>query len=364
MAKKRILRKHEDIRKMIEDTDMKFIMLNNRLFDDFYKLGKIQYRPKLISDKDGDRYINYDGMVYPYQEFADKEKMLTATFDERDFILIVLLKFLSLHNFKGYTKEIADYLGYSDKRVKERIKKLQFLEGTMNNTFYHKKKERTMYPDGVKVRVINEESEDGYENGNIKRKFYKWHLNFDCDYKREVDEHGEIQDTPINFFKVTIYDLDLYTSKLLNEKEFITYLYFVSSYNANQDIWHTMDKLSENLNTKDVKITEKIVARLIELRVKDKFVDENNQDFPLFHVKRPANYEKRVKEREQPSAYYIPMYNVQMCERLNDKNSDTYVSNEAEEVHNEEQPVGSTFGEKKNQWGSREFGDEIAELFG
>jgi hypothetical protein len=61
---------------MIEDTDMKFVMLNNRLFDDFYKIGKVQYRPKLISDKDGDRSIDYVGKVYHYIILKDTRRKL------------------------------------------------------------------------------------------------------------------------------------------------------------------------------------------------------------------------------------------------------------------------------------------------
>lgn len=40
MAKKRELRSKKEIREMIESTDMKFVMLNNRLFDDFYSKGE------------------------------------------------------------------------------------------------------------------------------------------------------------------------------------------------------------------------------------------------------------------------------------------------------------------------------------
>lgn len=74
-----------------------------------------------------------------------------------------------------------------------------------------------MFPDGKLVRLINEEKVDGYE-GTTKRKFYKWYLNFDCDYKQEVDgETGEIKDIPINFFNDETLSGKLNTLLQVNE---------------------------------------------------------------------------------------------------------------------------------------------------
>ena len=51
MAKKKDLRSHKEIREMFEQSKMKFVMLNNRLFDDFYSKGKVTYRPQLVREK-------------------------------------------------------------------------------------------------------------------------------------------------------------------------------------------------------------------------------------------------------------------------------------------------------------------------
>ncbi|MEH7574399.1 hypothetical protein, partial [Cytobacillus firmus] len=201
------------------------------------------------------------------------------------------------------------------------------------------------YPDGKLLRLINEEKVEGYENGTTKRVFYKWHLNFDCDYKREIDKGGKENDTPINFFKVTIYDLDLYTSGLLNEQEFITYLYFIRSYNSGNEIWHSINKLSEKLNIKDTRITEKIVERLLVTRVKDQFCRED-EDFPLVHVDRPNNYKRKIRERQQPSSFYKPVYNIKTCERLSDPNQSQ--DNQADEDVNEESDKYETWGFNPN----------------
>jgi hypothetical protein len=326
MAKKRDLRKPKEIREMIEESGMKFVMLNNRLFDDFYTRGKVVYRPILVG-KNGDGWLDHKGITHPYSDYSGDNNTINVTFDERDFILVILLKFLSQINYQGYTQEIADYLNNkcnsSDKRIKERLKKLQFIQGTINNIYHHKDNNRVMFPDGTKVRLINEEKVEGYENGSTKRTFYKWHLNFDCDYKRENKEGKEV-DTPINFFKVTIYDLDLYTSGLLNDKEFITYLYFIRANNKEEkQIWHSVEKLSQKLNIKDTSITNKIVTRLLATRVKDQFCNDG-EDFPLVHVDRPANYERKIRERLQPSSYYKPIYNTSTLNRLNDDNPNPY----------------------------------------
>lgn len=349
MAVKRQLRKPSEIRSMFEESEMKFVMLNNRLFDDFYSKGKVDYNPILSSEKDGDFWIDYKGKKHPYSQCntgkywiddKGKKQPYQATFDERDFILVIFLKFLSQHNFQGYTQEIADYLfpsvnGQNDKRLKERLKKLSFLQGTVNNIYNQKEQKRIMHPDGISVSLVNEEKVEGYEDGTTKTKriFYKWHLNFDCDYKKETDKEGKEKLTPINFFKATIYDLDLYTSGLLNEKEFITYLYFIRSYNGDNKIWHSLSALSEKLNIKDISIVEKIVDRLLVVRVKDQFVTKEIEDFPLLHADFPANYNRKIKERQQPSAYYKPVYNMQMCLRLNEvENTNPYEQSEVDEV--------------------------------
>lgn len=329
MAKKRNLRNHADIRNMIEETDLKYIMLNNRLFDDFYKIGKFKYTAFETIENGVTQYTDYKGSRVKDYDFNEEltKPQLTVTFDERDFLLLILMKFLSLHSFKGYPKEIAMYLtkdNANDKRIKERIKKLQFLTGKVNNKYSFKTKERKMYPEYIEVPLINEEVVSGFEEGKIKRKFNKWHLTFDCDYKEEVAaETGEVIQTPINFFIITIYDLDLYTNGTLNAKEFITYLYLISSYNAKKDIWHSIDKLSENLNIKDARTSEKIIKRLQEIRIKDQFSTEEYPDYPLIHTKQPENYSKRVRDRERPSAYYIPIYNIKMRERLEKSQSES-----------------------------------------
>lgn len=92
MAKKKDLRSHKEIREMFEQSKMKFVMLNNRLFDDFYSKGKVTYRPQLVG-KNNDEWLNYTGKIHPYQSYSDNSKFIEATFDERDFILIIIIKF-------------------------------------------------------------------------------------------------------------------------------------------------------------------------------------------------------------------------------------------------------------------------------
>ncbi|KQL54525.1 hypothetical protein AN964_14165 [Heyndrickxia shackletonii] len=334
MAKKRIKRKPKEIREMIETTDMKYIMLNNRLFDDFYSKGKVTYKPVLMKEKNKDTgkveeyWLYHDGKTVDYSENNIPEPK-TATFDERDFLIIILIKFLQQQNFVGYSKELADYLFKSkkdnnDKRMKQRLKKLQVLQGTVNNIYHHKDKKRVMHLDGTQVRLINEEKVEGYE-GNTKRIFYKWHLNFDCDYKIEKDKDKKETEVPTNFFRVTIYDLDLYTNGILNEKEFITYLYFIRSFNPSIPIWHSIGAISEKTNVKNVSKTDELVERLTHVKVKDKFCKED-ETFPLIHVDRPENYKRKILERQQPSSFYKPIYHLSTMKRLMGEDDPNYYS--------------------------------------
>lgn len=326
MAIKRKLRSPVEIRKLIEESGIKYIMINNRIFD-LYKAEKVEYSLKMIQ-KDSkknikeDHYIDLAGNKYSYQEGQGIKG--STTFDERDFVIFILLNFLDLLEFKGYSKEVADYLGYSDKRVKERIKKLQFIQGDTNSYFYRKTQERQYVDEndlskrGI-LRFIDEKKETGYENGK-RLSINRWYVHWGCDYKKENKEvNGSVQqvDVPISFFPVTIYDLDLLTDGLLNENEFITYLLTVKSYNSgkNDTVNYSMRALAENLGIKIEATVEKYINRLLDLRVKDQFCEEG-QDFPLVHRKTNQNHQRKLATRSEPSYKYIPVYNITMMQRL------------------------------------------------
>lgn len=321
MATKRTLRKPEELRELIENSGLKYVMINNRIFDDFLEKGGNYYSPKKVIDEKNkkEEWKDHEGKVYEFSQIND----IYATFDERDLILFIFLKFLEQQEFSGYTQEIADYLRYSDKRIKPRLNKLEFLTGSYN----HLTNENEIQE--KRARLINKKNIKGYENGK-KRSFNKWYVTFNCDYKKEVDHKtGELKFIPENFFIITIYDLDLYTKGILNEKEFITYLYLIRSYDSKKEkaISQRISTISSKINIKNSSITELIFDRLINIRIKDKFcsVDE---DLPLIHVSKPANFSKKILIREEPSYYFDPIYNRTTIQKIDNLKVTTGYENE------------------------------------
>lgn len=327
MVKERNTKSKAIIRQMLEDTDLKFVMLNKRLFDDFLTVGKIPYKPRY--NKDRECYVDYKGKKLEKNLDGHNEY---ATFNDKDLIVIILIKFLQQIDYRGYTVELAKFLGMkSDKRFKDHIKKLGILKGKLESVYRNKSKKVEFYPDGKQVNLITESKVEGYEEGK-KRVFYEWYLNYDHEYK-QVKTDEKINYVATDFFRVTIYDFDLYLNGTLNEKEFITYLYFIRAYNKDEkNIWHTINTLSGKVNIKNDLTTRKMVERFETLRIKDKFITEENEDFPLIHIDKPNNYDRKVLNREDPSCNYRPVYNLSTLNRLKGDNPNIYDKSDSKEV--------------------------------
>lgn len=320
----RIYRKPEEIRELIENSGLPYILVNNRIFEQFYENGKGRYTPyaKEIEGKKGEyEYFLLNGDKVPDSESKVEHEV---NFDDRDIIIFILLTFLDQIDFQGYAVEIANYLGSkSDKRIKERIKKLKFLQGEVNS--YRGSGERKYYPEPKKDRFITEQEVKGFEKGK-KVTLNRWYVNFECDYEQTKDKDGNLINKPKNFFMVTIYDLDLLTSGVLSEKEFIAYLYLIKSFNSgkNDAIYQKISTISKKINIKDIDITKKILKKLVSIRVKDKFCDDEQKDFPLVHFSKPANFQDQLVKRLEPSLKYYPIYNDTTLLKLKGEDATPY----------------------------------------
>lgn len=319
MAKKRILRSPQEIRELIEQSGLHYIMVNNRIFEQFYEVGKAVYTPLPVHKKARDEAEYFkinDKHILEKVDYSDSKTLYEVNFNERDMIIFILLTFLDQIDFQGYTVEIANYLGTKfDKRIKERINKLRVIQGEVNS--YRGSGERKYWSEPKPIRFISEKKVKGFENGK-QVTLNRWYVNYECDYKQETDKDGNLIDKPENFFMVTIYDLDLLTKGILNEKEFITYLYLIKSYNSGKDdaIYQSISTISEKINIKDINITEKMLKRLVSLRVKDKFSPNPITDYPLVHTEKPKNYNDNLTKRLEPSLKYYPIYNRTTLQKI------------------------------------------------
>lgn len=62
-------------------------------------------------------------------------------------------------------------------------------------------------------------------------------------------------------------------------------------------------------------------------------------DFPLVHTDRPANYDRKIIERKQPSVFYKPVYNISTNLRLSGDNPNPYEKDEEVDNTSEKLPI-------------------------
>ncbi|MCP3738794.1 hypothetical protein [Rossellomorea sp. BNER] len=300
---KRIERSAKEIRNVIENQGLKYILVNNDLFK-LYKQGKYNTGETIKDKKTGE------------------EKDLILNFDARFFSIYIGLKFLDQIDFFGYKKEVASFIKekLSERRLRERLDNLKKIKMPVNNRFSKADGKHVLLENPKSVDLVRKRGEIGFER-NRKVKTDRWFCPWDCNRKLVKTENGK-ELKPYDFFAVTIYDFDLYRNGILNDEEFVLYLYLVKSYNSNdkdkKGIAQTVSKIAENLNVKNPDIVQKRLDKLVNLRVRDAYCNEG-EDFPLLQTTKPKNHNQKLLTRNEPSLHYYPIYNDTTIEKINNK---------------------------------------------
>ncbi|MGG3925662.1 hypothetical protein ABET51_06645 [Metabacillus fastidiosus] len=303
---KRNLRSQKVIRELFEEQGIKYVMINNKIIDVLYKQGYYEYKVKATNEA---------GL---YCETGEVKKL---KFDARNLVLYIGLKFLDRLEFSCYNDEIADFVNMSTKRIKDRLEELQDILLPMNNRLT-KNGQNELLKEPEFFQLVKKHRDRGFER-NREVKTYRWYTPFDCDRKEIVNpETKEKELKAHSFFMVTIYDFDLYLNGILDEHEFALYLYLIKCFDSNnkenKGIAQSKSKISENVLVKDVKVTERRLDKLVNLRVKDKYCLED-EDFPLIHTIKPKNYNLKLTTRQEPSLHYYTVYNDTNIQKINDQ---------------------------------------------
>lgn len=307
---KRELREQKVIRQAIEENGLTYVMINNKIID-LYKKGYYEYPIKQI-----DEHGNY----------TCTGEFKKVKFDSRNFALYIGLQFLNKLEFWCYIDEIANFMGWSVKRTKDRLKELQEIYLPMNNrTTKGLKKELLDEP--RLFPLVKKHNDRGFE-ANRKHKTYRWYTPFDCDLKEVKNpDTGKMELKAHKFFMVTIYDLDLLLKKTLDDDEFALYLYIIQTFNSSdkekKGLALTTSKIAENMRVKDPNVIQKRLNKLTSLKVEDKFWDGEVKNtcpdgFPLIHTTKPKNYNMKLLTRNEASLYYYPIYNDTTIQKIND----------------------------------------------
>ncbi|MDM5199235.1 hypothetical protein QUF79_14535 [Fictibacillus enclensis] len=269
----------DPIRQMIEERGMTYAIINNDLFDKLYCQTSVPG-------------INYD---------KEKKEWLPGetTFNDLELITYIFIQFTVINKINLSTKEMADYIGCSDKQLKVVLKRLQHFKG-VTNAEYNTFSDSVRIVEEKEVPLISVKDHTAYIREKKKSKKTKHYYTNFLPMHKEVSSGDRKIITPENFFIVTIEDFDLLTHKKLSKTEFITYLYLLKSFKSGakieKQVYWSFSKLAHNLNYRLVQTVHNHIEKLINLK--------------LIAEHRPANYNEKVANGQEPSAKYEPVFNL------------------------------------------------------
>lgn len=322
-VRRNIVKGREEIDFIIDTNGMKYIFVNNNIFDDFYEKGKVKCR--VAGRKETHDLIEED-----------------VKFTELDMIVFIFIHFMSKNKFTLNKSEMAKYINCSSKQLKVSLDKLRKLEGKTNIRFRRVSDDIEII-DEKSVPLISEKYYSAY-NPKTKKRQQKlhWFVNFLPKHEMKIVE-GVEKAVPINFFMVTIDDFRLLLDDTLSRNEFITYMWLLRrcKYGVQNkgQVWWSYSKIAEYLNYKLPETVQNHIEILLATKI---------NDTPLLDEIRPDNYEFKIMQGEEPSSKFIPVYNpLKMMEMSFGKEEvssekvemslkETEVSLKKEEMSNEE----------------------------
>ncbi|MEH7419598.1 hypothetical protein V7266_30665 [Neobacillus drentensis] len=259
---KRTIVTNKDIRNMIEDNGMKYVLIPNGIFDELYM--------------DEKQFTELDMTVFIFLQFMTVNKITTLNYEE-----------------------MAKCVGCSTKQLKLVLKGLQEIKGKTNARYYSYE-DKVEIVEEMEVSLISEKEHSAYNPKTRKnQKTLHWYTNYIPYYKS-----NKYEAVPVSFFMVTLEDLDLLTNKQLSRNEFVTYLFFLKAYKYgaadDKQMWWKLSTIAGTLNYKLVETVHNHVEKILNLKI---------NGTPLLEEIRPKNYDLQISKGEEPSSRYIPRYN-------------------------------------------------------
>ena len=315
--RRKVLKGKENVRNMIKENGMEYIMLNNGIFDDLFEMDKL------------------DGVIQvkTNPETKEKERITGETkFSELEMIVFIFLQFMMKNSFTLSKEEIADYVGCSTKQLRLILERLRYFRAKCNSRYYAR--EDKIVPNEFNEGTTRLVSEKTYVAYNPKSKKNQKRLHWFTDYmpSHKFEEiEGKTVATPLDFFLVTIKDFDLLTNGTLTRTEFITYLFLLRRYKSGapdeKQMHWKFSTIAEKLNYKLPGTVQNHIEKLLSVEI---------NGTPLIKEIRPKNYELQIEKGEEPSARFIPVYNPQILGEMD---------SEKEEVSSNEKEVNSRIWE-------------------
>ncbi|MDX5476477.1 MAG: hypothetical protein LPK00_13155 [Bacillaceae bacterium] len=293
--KRKIVRGKKAIRGLIEDNGMKYVMMNNGIFDElFCKEGLAGITGVNLAKDENDKLIKQNG------EKTYVASIGSTRFSQLDLITYVFLQFMMINNITLSHKELAGYIGCSEKQLKLIIHRLRDFEAPCNARYQSYKDQVVLVEEEKKVKLITEKAHKAYDPTIMKtRRVLHWYTNYIPNHQIKKDNV-----VPVDFFIVTIDDFDLLTKGVLTRNEFIVYLFLLRIYKSgavdDRQVYWRYSTIAEKLNIKMVENVQKYIQKLMSVEVEGK---------PLIKELKPKNYEMQIEKGEEPSAKFIPVFN-------------------------------------------------------
>lgn len=279
--KKRELLSSDQIRDYIK-SHMPFVMINNKIFDDFYENRELFYHP-----------IKDNGVQLDY------ETKIKANFFDLDMVVFIFIHFIQINKVSLYPKEMASYLGCSEKALKESLTKLGLLRGKVKAKYnpYQDVTEILTEPKEVPLICLKMDRKGNRSKSPVP----EYYIDFIPDHKKTKEGT-----TPINFFAVTIHDLDLLTSGHLTRSEFLLHLFFIRRHTEKHE------------NQKGFHMSNSYIAECLKIKgantTLNTYIDKL-ENMGFIQINKPKNYQEKLIFRQEPSREFIPKFNLKYMDQ-------------------------------------------------
>ncbi|MCR4367093.1 hypothetical protein NT852_14915 [Bacillus amyloliquefaciens] len=291
-TKRKHIKGKEEIQKIIESSGIKYLLVNNKIFDELYV----------------------------------KEELKMS---ELDLITYIHLQIMMLNKITLSAKELASWIGCSEKQIRVVISRLREYKVTCNCRYSPHESKVVITDDGEEriISLITEKNQVVYNPSTKSNKKVKhWYPNLIPDHKK-----GKDKPIPVNFFLVSLKDLNLFTQGQLSRTEFITYLFLLKTYAYGKEdkdqVWMRYNFIASKTRRKLSQTIQDHIEKLKSLSI---------DGTRLIRQMYPNNYQLRIDTGQEASSKFIPDFNVKTMDELKLEKKEVSFINEEDDILLEE----------------------------
>lgn len=249
-TKRKHIKGKEEIQKIIESNGIKYLLVNNKIFDELYENEELKM-------------------------------------SELDLITYIHLQIMMLNKITLSAKELASWIGCSEKQIRVVINRLKEYKVSCNCRYSPYESKVVLTDDGEErmVSLITEKDQIAYNTVTKKNQKVKhWYPHLIPDHKEDKNKP-----TPVNFFLVSLKDFNLFTGGKLSRTEFITYLFLLKAYAYGKEekdqVWMRYSVIASKTRRKLPQTVHDHIEKFKELRI---------EGTPLIRQINPNNYQIRI----------------------------------------------------------------------